>query len=46
VTSPFGAAALAGVAAGVIIFMYAVRRQERQMEERISDADVDLRLLK
>jgi membrane protein DedA with SNARE-associated domain len=46
VTGPFGAAALVGVAVGVIIFMYAVRHQERKMEERISDADVDLRLLK
>jgi membrane protein DedA with SNARE-associated domain len=45
VTGPFGAAALGGVIIGVIIFMYTVRRQERKMEERISETDVDLRSL-
>jgi membrane protein DedA with SNARE-associated domain len=45
VTGPFGAVALGGVVIGVVIFIYAVRRQERKMEERISKADADLRLL-
>lgn len=45
VTGPFGAAALGGAVIGVIIFMYVVRRQERKMEERILDTDVDLRSL-
>jgi membrane protein DedA with SNARE-associated domain len=46
VTGPFGVAALAGVVVGVIIFMVFVRSQERKMEQRISAADADLRLLK
>ena len=45
VSGPLGMAALGGVVIGVIVFTYAVHRQEKKMEELITPADIDLRSL-
>ncbi len=46
VTGPLGAAAVVGFVIGVIVFVYAVRSQERKLEQQIPETDVDLRLLR
>lgn len=46
VSGPLGVIALCGVAAGVITFMYFVRREEKKMEERLADSSGgDLKIL-
>lgn len=41
VSGPLGVTALAGIAAGVIAFMYIVRREEKKMEEKLARGDMD-----
>ncbi|MCI0466802.1 MAG: DedA family protein [Beijerinckiaceae bacterium] len=45
VSGPLGFAALGGIVLGAFAFMYAVRRQEKKMEEKLSAADADIRTL-
>jgi membrane protein DedA with SNARE-associated domain len=45
VSGPLGVIALGGVVAGVIAFMYVVRREERKMEQKLAGTKIDLRKL-
>ncbi len=45
VSGPLGIAALVAVVAGVIVFMYIVRREEKKMEKKLSQPDADFRAL-